>query len=93
MIVHFLGLLIRLGEKVDYKIIHTIANASFGVFFIHSYVLTASKILTETLLGEKITSNLLFYPLITLMVLMSCVGIIVIMQKTLGRKSRYLVGS
>jgi len=93
MSVFFLGLLIRLGEKIDYKIIHTIANASFGVFFIHSYVLTGSKMLILKLFGEKTAGNLLLYPLITLAVLMSCVGIIVIMQKTLGRKSRYLVGS
>lgn len=93
MSVFFLGLLVHLGEKADYKIIHTIANASFGVFFIHSYVLTGSKILMTKLLGEKVVGSLLFYPLVVMAVLMSCVAIIVIIQKILGRKSRYLVGS
>lgn len=93
MSVFFLGLLIQLGEKADYKVIHTIANASFGVFFIHSYVLTGSKILMVKLLGDKVAGSLLFYPVVVIAVLMSCVGIIVIIQKILGRKSRYLVGS
>jgi len=93
MSVFFLGLLIQQGEKTDYKIIHTIANASFGVFFIHSYVLTASKLVMEKLLGERVSGSLLLYPLVTLSVLMSSVAIIVILQKMLGKKSRYLVGS
>jgi hypothetical protein len=93
MSVFFLGLFIQLGEKADYKIIHTIAHASFGVFFIHSYVLTASKLLIEKLFEEKVSGNLLLYPLVVVSVLLSCVAIIVILQKLLGKKSRYLVGS
>jgi len=93
MSVFFLGLLIYLGKKSDYKIIHTIANASFGVFFIHSYVLTTSKILIEKFWGGKVVGSILLYPVVVVLVLMSCVAIIVILQKILGSKSRYLVGS
>ncbi|WP_171035676.1 acyltransferase family protein [Colwellia ponticola] len=89
----FLGLLIKLGKKLDYKLIRVIADTSFGVFFIHSYVLTGSKMLITKLSGEKTVGNLLLYPLVVIAVLMSCVGIIVIIQKMLGSKSRYLVGS
>ncbi|HBY86563.1 MAG TPA: hypothetical protein DEO86_11880 [Colwellia sp.] len=93
MSVFFLGLLIHLGKKSDYKIIHTIANASFGVFFIHAYVLTASKIFIVKFWGGKVVGSLLLYPVVVIFVLMSCVAIIVILQKMLGSKSRYLVGS
>ena len=93
MCLFFLGLLIKLGNKLDYKLTRIIANVSFGVFFIHSYVLTGSKILIMKLSGEKTAGSLFLYPVVVIAVLMSCVGIIVIIQKTLGRKSRYLVGS
>jgi hypothetical protein len=93
MSVFFLGLFIQLGKKVDYPIIHVIANASFGVFFIHSYVLTAGKIFSEKMLGYKVAGSLFFYPVVVITVLMSCVLAIVVLQKMLGTKSRYLVGS
>ena len=93
MSLFFLGLFIRWGEKADYKIIHTIANASFGVFFIHSYVLTASKLLMDQLLGGKVPGSLLLYPLTIIAILMSCVAIIVILQRILGKQISYLVGS
>ncbi|KGJ96789.1 acyltransferase [Colwellia psychrerythraea] len=93
MSVLFLGLLIRLGSKIDSKLIRTIADTSFGVFFIHSYVLTTSKLLFEKLSDEKIAGNLLFYPIVSIAILMTCVVIIFIIQKLMGNKSRYLVGS
>lgn len=93
MSVFFVGLLYRLGEKTNYKLIHTTANASFGVFFIHSYVLTASKMACEKLFGTKVAGSLLLYPILTLSILLVCVAIIVAMQKLLGTRSRYLVGS
>ena len=42
-----LGVLIRLGEKATHHYINLVADASFGVFFVHSYVLTSGKILTQ----------------------------------------------
>ena len=93
MSLFFLGLLVQLGPKIDSKLIHIIANTSFGVFFIHSYILTAGKLASENITEGKVTGSLLLYPLVTLTVLMSCVGIIVILQKLLGTRSRYLVGS
>ena len=93
MSLFFLGFFIKMGESLEFKIIHTIANTSFGTFFIHSYLLTSGKLCSEWLTGSKIQGNLLFYVGITLFVLLSCTGIIVVLQKLLGAKSRYLVGS
>lgn len=89
----FLGALIRLGNKIDSKLIYTIADTSFGVFFIHSYVLTGSKMIYAKTFGDKMSGDILLYPIITLLVLLACTGIIVLLQKSLGKKSRYLVGS
>lgn len=89
----FLGGLVQLGERIDSKLIHTIANTSFGVFFIHSYALTVGKLVSENFIGSKVAGSVLLYPLVTLTVLMSCVGIIVTLQKILGARSRYVVGS
>jgi len=93
MALFFLGLFIRLGEKLEYKLIHIIADTSFGVFFIHSYILTASKLSIENLLGSKIIGNIVLYGFVAVLILLMCVGIIYVMQRLLGKKSRYLVGS
>lgn len=89
----FLGLFIRLGDKVDSKLVRMIANTSFGVFFIHSYILTAGKLTSQSFTGSKVTGNILLYPVVTISVLLLCVFIIVLIQKLFGNKSRYLVGS
>jgi hypothetical protein len=93
MAIFFLALLIRVGDKINSKLIRVIADTSFGVFFIHSYVLTTSKLIIERLFENKLTGNLLLYPMITVSILLICVAIIVVLQKLLGKKSRYLVGS
>ncbi len=93
MSVFFLAFLIRLGDTINSKLIRVIADASFGVFFIHSYVLTASKLTFEQLFGAKVTGSLVLYPLVMIAILLLCVALVVLLQKVLGKKSRYLVGS
>lgn len=93
MSVFFLGLMIRVGEKINSRLIRVVADTSFGVFFIHSYVLTFAKLGTEQLFEGKITGSLLLYPVVTLSILLVCVAFIVLLQKMLGAKSRYFVGS
>ena len=93
MSMFFLALFIRAGERLNFKVIRTIADTSFGVFFIHSYVLTATKMTIVQLYGDKIEGSILLFPFVALSTLLICVGIIVLIQKLLGNKSRYLVGS
>lgn len=93
MALFFLGGLIRLSTRIDYKFIGIIADTSFGVFFIHSYVLTGSKMLYERANGGLPTGNAIYHILVSITVLLLCSALIVLAQKTFGKKSRLLVGS
>ena len=93
MSLFFLGLLVHVGSRLEFKVIHIIADTSFGVFFIHAYILTMGKMISINILGDKISGNILYYTLTSLIILALCVLIIVILQKIMGSKSRYLVGS
>nr|WP_172656538.1 acyltransferase family protein [Catenovulum maritimum] len=89
----FLGLLIYYGDKLTSPIINVVANASFGIFFIHSYVLTAGKLSYTQLVGDLPSGNPVLHIVITLSTLFLCVSIILGIQKLFGRSSRYLIGS
>ncbi len=93
MSLFFLGAFINLGHKLDSRFIHKIADTSFGVFFIHSYFLTAGKLSFVQFFGDKLDGSLLLFPIVTVSVLLVCVFVIVVIQKMFGSKSRYLVGS
>jgi len=88
----FLGAFIFIGN-INAPLITRIADASFGIFFIHSYILTSMKIIYEKTAGTLPSGNILLYGFITLFTLVSCYFIILFVQKLFGQNSRYLVGS
>lgn len=91
--VFFLGVFFRFNQHLHSNFITTVANTSFGVFFIHSYVLTGSKMIYQKIFGSLPQGNLLMYILTSLTALLVCVLAITIIQKIMGTRSRYLVGS
>jgi len=93
MSVFFLGLFIKYNERLDSKFIGGIAETSFGVFFIHSYVLTSGKLLYSKFAGQAASGNLLIYVLVSLLTLLVCAQMIFFVKRLLGSKSKLLVGS
>ncbi len=93
MSLFFLGLLVRYDSNLKSRLVSTIANVSFGIFFIHSYVITGSKLSYKAAFGELPQGNLLIYSLAIIATLLVCAAIIVVVKKIAGRNSRYLVGS
>ncbi|MFD2167979.1 acyltransferase [Thalassotalea euphylliae] len=89
----FIGLLFKVNDKLTSKFVSNIADTSFGVFFIHSYVLTGMKMGYDKLSGGKVSGDILSYSVMAIFVLLLCVFIINAIQKVFGKKSRYLVGS
>ncbi|WP_157496832.1 acyltransferase family protein [Hahella ganghwensis] len=89
----FLGVFIRLGERLQSDFISIVADTSFGVFFIHSYILTSGKIAVSQLNGGLYGGNILAYGLVSVATLLLCVFLILVIKKILGGYSRYLVGS
>ena len=94
-----LGVFIKLGRKAETKLTQTIADTSFGVFFIHSYVLAMAKVFSNQLsqlfnLNQTlINGNLLLHLVTTFIVLMVSVIMVIAVKDLFNNKSRYLVGS
>jgi surface polysaccharide O-acyltransferase-like enzyme len=86
-----IGLLKRhqaaIGARLDY-----LAGASFGVFFLHVYVMQAAVRLSIRVRHHDIEASpvsvLVLVPLCTLVSL----GVVAIVRAALGKRSRYVVG-
>jgi Acyltransferase family len=88
-----LGVLISLGEKATHHYINLVADVSFGIFFVHSYVLTSGKIFILQTFSSLPEGNLWAYLLVTIITLLVCMAFIYSLKAVFGSKSRLLVGS
>lgn len=89
----FIGILIRLEGKFNDKYLKILAETSFGIFFVHSYIISAFKKAEENILGHYLAGNLLvFIVFIAVVLLISAVSILII-KRILGPNSRFVVGS
>ncbi len=93
MSIFFLGLFIKHNASLNSEYISTIANTSFGVFFIHSYVLTASKLLYKEYNGELPSGSLTLYCIVALSTLIICSGLVTFIKKICGKYSKLIIGS
>lgn len=88
-----LGLLLRYEHKLTSEFVRKVANCSFGVFFLHCYLLTAIKMASQYLMDKKMDGNLVSYGLLTVIVLLVSFQVVALLQTYLGRHSRMIVGS
>lgn len=93
MSVFFLGFFIRLGEKANSSYTSTLANVSFGIFFIHSYLITGLKILYTSFFDELPIGNLMNYLLMVIGVTIISTLFILAIKKTTRSYSKFIVGS
>lgn len=79
-----------IGERLNY-----LGHVSFGIFFIHAYVLPVIKIgyLKFTGASSFPEGNLLAYIALTAAVTMGCMAIIYMCQKVFGSRSRMILGA
>ena len=89
----FLGLFIRFQGNAESAFVNTVANVSFGIFFLHSYVITSGKLIYTYINGALPTGSVLIYLLFAVCTLLISTALIVGMQKAFGKRSRMLVGS
>jgi len=89
----FIGILIKFNHKLNSKFISTIADTSFGIFFIHSYLLSAEKQGYKYFFEEYATGNILIWACFSLINLIIAAYFIVLIKLILGKYSRYIVGS
>lgn len=93
MALFYLGLLVRFSDQLRSGFVGIIADVSFGVFFIHSYVLTGSKMIYKENIGHLPNGDILSYVALSLSLLTVCACMVLVIKKLLGNKSRYFVGS
>jgi peptidoglycan/LPS O-acetylase OafA/YrhL len=87
----FIYWLWRLHKYVP-SFVSVLAELSFGIFFVHYYVLLVAKALYEKIFHEAIPGNILFWTIDLVIVLAGSVAFIKFVQKVLPKYSRNLIG-
>ena len=95
-----LSWLIQYESKLGSKYIMILANKSFGIYFLHGYILyfawTTSNLITKSftkITTDLLPGNILIFIIACVAVLLSCISVIFLIEKALGSKSYLLVGS
>jgi peptidoglycan/LPS O-acetylase OafA/YrhL len=81
--------------KFDRKVpafLSKLAEISFGIFFLHYYLILIIKAVFEKLTGRGIPGNLFYWTLDFLLVILGTVLVIFITKKLFPKKSRQLIG-
>ena len=86
----FIALFLRFN--VHNRLLSLIAELSFGLFFIHSYVISVLKMVEEKFIGHYLQGNIFNFIFFIIVTLLICIGIIVTIKKILAANSRYLIG-
>lgn len=94
-----LGWFIQCESKLGSRYISSLANTSFGIYFIHSYILFfawntsnyTSKNFTSAA-TDVLPGNILIFSVACAVVLLICNASIILIKKILGSKSYLLIG-
>jgi peptidoglycan/LPS O-acetylase OafA/YrhL len=87
----FIGLFVKF--HLYSKVLSILADLSFGIFFVHSYLITALKMLQVALVGDYLEANLLNFILFISFILLLSVAVVASIKTVFPTKSRYLIGS
>ena len=87
-----LGALRGAGARTDRAWIGELADLSFGIFFIHSYLISATKLTYTHGAGDLPEGQLLQWCLLSLGVLWLCTQLLRFIKRLAGPRSRWLVG-
>ena len=94
-----LGTFIKYESVFFNKIVNLVAETSFGVFFIHSYVLAGFKFLSKNISQAlqlelpRVAGNIFFHFAVTLLVLFISVCLVLLITKVLKSNAFWLVGN
>ena len=86
-----MGLLVRLQPRVGRRLEY-LAGASFGVFFVHEYVIEILRRVVLRVMHHDLPGN----PVTFVLVLAGCtavsLGVVALVRALFGAKSRYVIG-
>lgn len=91
MTVFLMALMLRLGDPAD-PLLRTWGTLSFGLFFVHSYVITAGKYLIGFLAGGQPPGNIAVWLLASAIAVAMSGLVVKLTQRLLGRNSRLVIG-
>jgi surface polysaccharide O-acyltransferase-like enzyme len=79
-------------DKYIPALLSVMADLSFGIFFIHYYLILVIKALYNKLSGHDIPGNILYWTIDLLLVLAGSILVIRLIKRIFPRQSRYLIG-
>ncbi|NLF55746.1 MAG: acyltransferase [Thauera phenolivorans] len=85
------ALFMRLGPRGD-RLFGLAGTLSFGLFFLHSYLISAGKIALERVLGGLPAGSLLGFIVVSALAVTGSIGLVSVVRRVLGRHSRVLIG-
>lgn len=93
MSIFFLGFLYRLNDNLNYPFVSKVADYSFGIFFLHSYIISSGKVLYANFAGEAISFNFITYFVSIIITFAICLVLVELIKFIFKGKSKYFVGS
>ena len=91
MTVFLMAVMLRLGDAADPSL-RTWGALSFGLYFVHSYVITAGKYLIGSLAGGQPPGNIAVWLLASAIAVATSGLVVKLTQRLLGRNSRLVIG-
>ncbi|WP_232415424.1 MULTISPECIES: acyltransferase family protein [Methylotenera] len=101
LILVLLGLMIKFERHTKHQLISIIANTSFGVYFVHTFVLVAVKFVSSYINNQfSMNSSTKYYPgnpllhfVVTCIALTLSILLVLAIKKVLGDKTYILIGN
>lgn len=94
-----LGLLIKFEAYTKHTVVNIIANTSFGVYFVHAYIIEAIKMLfiymNQHFLSHSRISfqgNIAFHFLLSCLILLLSILLVMLIKGMMGNKTYILIG-
>ena len=88
----YLSLFYKFDHKIQSKFA-ILAELSFGMYFLHSYIISIIKLVYKNSTGDYFEGDLIKYFLFTVLILTLSGLAVNFLKKVLGRNSRYVIGS
>lgn len=95
-----LGLLIKFAQHTHHRFISVVANTSFGVFFLHAYLIEAIKLafmyVNKNFITHSNTSfdgNIFAHFLLSVAILFMSIQLVLFVKSVMGSKTYLLIGN
>jgi surface polysaccharide O-acyltransferase-like enzyme len=89
----YIGILVKLKEKGCHPYLNVIADVSFGIYLLHSYVISFLKMLCKFFMGSYFSGGPVGCLIFSIVILWACTQSLLFAKKFLGSKSRMILGS